>query len=92
MPSASNQTDHQMHSSTSNEDQPGEERENAAPESGNQGWNINIEINSGMLNNPQNVNQEDVTAVFNSLRQLLRQVDLVYFVSFFCCNDVEFVF
>lgn len=82
MPTASNPNDQDAHSSTSNEERQGEEHENEAQEGGNQRWNINIEINQDVLNNASNVNQEDVTAILNSIRQLLRQVDLVYFVSF----------
>jgi hypothetical protein len=89
MPASSNQPDQQPRSSIPNDEGQDSNPENQAQNDTNQSWNINIEINPETFNNAPN--QEDMAALLNSLRQLFRQLDVTYFVSYVCCLIPYFV-
>ncbi|KAI6177217.1 RING/U-box domain-containing protein [Aphelenchoides bicaudatus] len=81
MQNVSDQTEHvNGTATTSNEGLQGEEQANGAQEGGNQSWHFNFEINQDMLSDPSSVNRENLTALLNSVRQLLRHLDVLYFV------------
>lgn len=49
----------------------------------NQSWRLNIEINSDVLGQARNLNQEDWATLRNTLRQLYNTIGVVYFVSLY---------